>query len=150
MEDGTDDLAQQLWDSESFYDDVERRQAAQKACLFGPAPTTAGVCCVCVSAGACAGAHGRAVFIRTCFACVRNRSLATGPARAICRLSGAGAFATQARATPMGTDAMVPLPPSGLLLRSARKRRCPSATPQVTVALSLSHTRAGVVVWAAG
>jgi hypothetical protein len=35
MDGETDDVSQQLWESESYNADVERRQAAQKAILFG-------------------------------------------------------------------------------------------------------------------
>ena len=79
MNDGTDDLSQQLWESESYYDDVERRQAAQKACLFGPAPTTAGACCVLrVCGGGCRGTQPRCTQPYTIR--MRAQSIPEGPA----------------------------------------------------------------------
>jgi hypothetical protein len=42
MDGETDDVSQQLWESESYNADVERRQAAQKAILFGRAPIASG------------------------------------------------------------------------------------------------------------
>ena len=73
MDGETDDVSQQLWESESYNADVERRQAAQKAILFGRAPIASGA--LEFSGGWRPGAPSRRVLLRSRSRQLRNRSL---------------------------------------------------------------------------